>query len=109
MILAAISYTVLRYIRKVHYSVTTLMLGVYGTFEMLILAILFNVLNIPNSLNEWGLVATLATFTFFGQCAIIMAMKAEQAGPVALIRTCDVIFGFGLQIIILGKIPDWLR
>lgn len=99
----------LRYIRKVHYSVTTLMFGVWGTFENLGLALVFSVLNVPNSLGEWGLVGALASFTFTGQCAIILAMKAEQAGPVALIRTCDVIFGFALQILILGKIPDWLR
>lgn len=78
MILAAISYTVLRYIRKVHYSVTTLMFGVWGTFENLFLAILFSAMNVPNTLGEWGLVAALASFTFFGQCAIILAMKVNK-------------------------------
>ncbi|OXA51017.1 hypothetical protein Fcan01_14114 [Folsomia candida] len=58
MILAAISYTVLRYIRKVHYSVTTLMFGVWGTFENLFLAILFSAMNVPNTLGEWGIVGS---------------------------------------------------
>jgi drug/metabolite transporter (DMT)-like permease len=109
MILAAISYTVLRYIRKVHYSVTTFFLGVWGTVEMLILALMFDALSVPKGMEEIGLVCGLASLTFLGQCAIVLAMKAEQAGPVALVRTFDVIFGFFLQIIVLGMMPDALR
>jgi drug/metabolite transporter (DMT)-like permease len=109
MILAAVSYTVLRYIRKVHYSVSTFLFGLWGSLETLSLALIFQVFSLPSSYKEWGLAATLAGLTFVGQCAIVLAMKSEQAGPVALVRTFDVIFGFALQILIMGLIPDWLR
>jgi len=109
MILAAISYTVLRYIRKVHYTVTTLMFGLWGVTENLSLAIGFNVFNKPEGSEEWLLVCALAVLTFVGQVAIVCAMKAEQAGPVAIIRTFDVVFAFGWQIIILHSVPDKLR
>lgn len=58
--------------------------------ENIILAVVFDVLKIPVGLEEWILITGLAVLTFLGQCAIILAMKAEQAGPVALVRTCDV-------------------
>lgn len=90
MLLASISFTVLRYIRKVHYSITTLLFGFWGSIEMFILALAFQVLKVPSGYKEWSLILGLAFLTFLGQCAIILAMKAEQAGPVALVRTCDV-------------------
>lgn len=90
MLLASVSFTVLRYIRKVHYSITTLMFGLWGSIENIVLALAFDVLKVPVGAKEWSLIAGLAILTFVGQCAIILAMKAEQAGPVALVRTCDV-------------------
>ncbi|CAL8110064.1 unnamed protein product [Orchesella dallaii] len=106
MLLASISFTVLRYIRKVHYSITTLMFGLWGTVENIVLAFALHVFKSPSGLKEWGLIGTLALLTFIGQCAIILAMKAEQAGPVAVVRTFDVIFGVIWQIIILHSFPD---
>jgi len=109
MILSAVSYTVLRYIRRVHHTVTTFVFGLWGTIEMLVLAVLFDALKAPLGPKETGLVAGLAVLTFLGQYAIVYAMKSEQAGPVALVRTFDVVFGFFLQIVVLQTIPDTLR
>lgn len=40
---------------------------------------------------------------------IVLALQIEEAGTVALVRTCEVIFTFIWQWILLNKIPDWIR
>ncbi|CAL8111786.1 unnamed protein product [Orchesella dallaii] len=108
-LVSAISFIVLRYIRKVHYSVTTLMYGGWGGFETLIIILLFPGLKIPSGQTEWILVAVLAFLTLIGQLTIILAMKAEQAGPVALLRTSGTLFAFLFEVVILGRMPDKWR
>lgn len=102
----ACSFITLRYIRKVHYSVTTLMYGAWGSIENLTIVLLLPGLIVPQTVAEWGLIIGLAALTLFGQFAIILAMKAEQAGPVALVRTFDVLFAFLFEILVWKKLPD---
>lgn len=110
-IVTSVSFIVLRYIRKVHYSVTTLSYGAWGSFEnlLIILVVPGLGLRVPTMLSEWGLVAGMALLTLLGQFAIILAMKREAAGPVALIRTFDVLFAFLFEIIVLHSLPDVWR
>ncbi|CAG7834662.1 unnamed protein product [Allacma fusca] len=105
-LLATISFVVLRYLRRVHYSVTTFAFGSWGTVENLVLAVAFGVFSLPRGTYDWLLASALASLTFFGQIAIIMALKCEQTGPVSLVRTCDVIFGFLWQIVFWQVVPD---
>ncbi|CAL8111788.1 unnamed protein product [Orchesella dallaii] len=105
-LVTAVSYIVLRHIRKVHYSVTTLTYGGWGSLETLIVVLLIPGLKIPSGSTEWIIVIALAVLTLVGQLAIILAMKSEQAGPVALVRTADTLFGFMLEIAIFRKFPD---
>ena len=53
-------------------------------------------------------------FTFFyvfplnnRQIVLILALKAEQTGPVSLVRTLDIIFGFIWQFIFWQILPDF--
>ncbi|CAG7838633.1 unnamed protein product [Allacma fusca] len=105
-VLGTCSFVSLRYIRRVHYSVTMLAYGLWGSIETIIPALILGLFSFPEGKVEWALAVVLVVFTFLGQCAIIMALKAEKTGPVSLIRTCDVIFGFLWQIIFFQLVPD---
>jgi hypothetical protein len=40
----------------------------------------------------------LAVFSFAGQILLTMALQREQAGPVAIARSADVVFAFIWQV-----------
>jgi drug/metabolite transporter (DMT)-like permease len=63
-------------------------------------------LSVPTGLSDSLLTGGVALLSFIGQIAIILALKFEQAGPVSLLRSLDVIFGFLLQFAFLGVAPD---
>lgn len=63
---------------------------------------------VPKQWNEFLLVAGMMS-AFSAIACINLALKNEDAGPVSLIRSCDVIFAFIFQYIFLGVIPDTLR
>jgi uncharacterized metal-binding protein len=88
----------------------TLVFGIIGVGHAYIMAMtLGNGLNVPQGLNDYLLTFGVAGLSFVGQMSIVLALKFEQAGPVALIRSCDVIFGFLLQFVFLDVIPDLWR
>ena len=41
------------------------------------------------------------------QIALILALKLENAGPVALLRSSDILFGFLFQYIFMNVVPEW--
>jgi len=88
----------------------TLVFGLIGVAQAYIMAKSFGGdLSIPQGLGDSLLTLGVAGLSFLGQMSIVLALKFEQAGPVALIRSCDVIFGFLLQYIFLNEIPDAWR
>lgn len=109
MLVATCSYLVLRYIRKVHHVLTTLFFGGWGTAETVVLVLVLGVWSWPNCYKDWLAAIALASLTFTGQMAIILAMKCEKAGPVSLVRTCDVIFAFFWQICVFDCWPEIYR
>ncbi|CAG7821849.1 unnamed protein product, partial [Allacma fusca] len=60
----------------------------------------------PHTGMDWFLACTLAAFAFAGQSFFTQALKYEEAGPVSLIRTSEVIFTFLWQMIFLNQLPD---
>jgi drug/metabolite transporter (DMT)-like permease len=87
----------------------TLVFGVIGVLQAAILSQTMGNFTLPAGLYDSLLLSGLALLSFIGQMTIILALKFEQAGPVALVRSCDVIFGFVLQFIFLGVVPDAYR
>ena len=65
-LLATVSFVVLRYLRRIHYSYTMLAFGSWGTVESLLLAVIFGVFGLPKSTEDWLLAGGLASLTFFG-------------------------------------------
>ena len=54
-----------------------------------------------------SLQSTHVILSFLG--CITLALQYEEAGPIALCRTCDVIFSFVWQFAFLGIVPDLFR
>jgi len=106
LVCSALIVIITRKIREVQFALMTLVFGVIGVLQAFILTQIFNNFSLPGHLEDSLLVLGLGGLSFLGQMAIILALKFEQAGPVALIRTCDVLFGFLLQFIFLGVVPD---
>jgi drug/metabolite transporter (DMT)-like permease len=106
MICAALMVIITRKIREVHFALMMTVFGIIGVAQALILA--QGLVKIPTSLvaPESGLVAGVALFSALGQLGVILAVKYEQAGPVSLLRSNDVIFSFILQFFFLNVIPD---
>lgn len=84
----------------------TISYGVLGSIESIILALVAGVFEFPADPWEWILALGLILFTYAGQTALILALKFEEAGPVSLIQTTDVVFAFLWQLIFLGVYPD---
>jgi len=84
----------------------TLVFGIIGVAQALILIYFFGEFNLPSEVFDALLLAGVSGLSFIGQMSIVLALKFEQAGPVALIRSCDVLFGFLFQYVFLQVAPD---
>lgn len=83
--------------------------GLIATIECATIAYCQNVLELPSTKQDWIYCILLVFLTFVQQICIIAALKYEEASPVALIQSCDVIFAFLWQLIFLSIIPDIFR
>lgn len=52
------------------------------------------------------LVVALALFSFGGQILLTLALQMEQAGPVAIARSADIVFAFFWQVLFFNEIPN---
>lgn len=109
MVCATSTFIVLRYLRKLHYAVSSLFTGVCGTIECLVLSLIIWQLEAPKSAEDWRLAIALAVISFITQLFMTLAFKFESAGVVSLIRTSDVIFTFIWQFAVFGVVPDRFR
>ncbi|OXA60250.1 solute carrier family 35 member G1 isoform X2 [Folsomia candida] len=107
MILAAAILVIQRYLRNSHFSLISLSSGVWGTLQCVIFAFAIGVFKLPQNATDAMYGVALAVITFFAQSFIIIALKFEQAGPVAVVQSCDVIFAFLWQFAFLGVVPDY--
>ena len=97
----------MRKIRQVHYAVMLVAFGTWGFGESFIVALTAGVLELPRGHTDSVLMfLVLPPLVFLGQMSIILAVKFDTAGPVAMLRSCDVIFSFVWQYIFLNVQPD---
>ena len=97
----------LRQIRKVHWLLILLTTGIFGVFENGAVAAGMGVLNLPDGLRDCLLTyVALPISVFTGQITIMLALKFEEAAPVALVSTSGVVFSFLLQFAFFGIEPD---
>lgn len=110
MLTLSMKFVVTRKIKDTHFLAMTFFLGFAGTVASLPLFFIFES---PSSLiptTAMGGLLEVGLLSAFGAVASInLALKIEDAGVVALVRSCDVICAFMLQFIFLGVVPDLLR
>lgn len=107
--MGTLTFVVLRMLASVHFSLTTFSCGFIGSLEALLLCSVANTFEIPHGLHDWILVLTIAFMYFVGQTFLTLALQLEDAGPVALVRSCDVIFAYVWQYLFLNVVPDLFR
>lgn len=93
------AYVLLRALKSVHFSVIMTNFGAFGLIYSLVIGLWLGTLCWPICGTERLLVVALAVFSFFGQILLTLALKLEQAGPVSIGRSCDIVFAFIWQVI----------
>lgn len=93
------AYVLLRALKNVHYAVIMSNFGAFGLIYSIAIGIWLGGLCWPMCGTERILVVALALFSFCGQILLTLALKLEQAGPVSIGRSCDIVFAFIWQVI----------
>lgn len=105
---AACTMVILRKIGKnVHYYLSVWYYAVLGLVECIIVLLILDEWTIPScGWDRWTLMA-IGLLGIAGQTFLTKALQIEKAGPVALMRTMDVVLAFILQFLFLNRKPTW--
>lgn len=99
-------YILLRALKGLHFSVIMTNFGSFALVQTLLVTYLLGTLCIPKCGIDRILIVALAFFSFGGQILLTLALQLEQAGPVAIARSADIVFAFIWQIIFFKEIPN---
>lgn len=105
-IFGANAYVLLRVLKGLHFSVIMTNFGAIAILQTLLYSFAFGVLCMPNCGTERWLVVCLALFSYLGQILLTMSLQMEQAGPVAIARSADIVFAFLWQVMFFNEIPS---
>ncbi|XP_045770222.1 solute carrier family 35 member G1 [Maniola jurtina] len=105
-IFGANAYVLLRVLKGLHFSVIMTNFGAIAIVQTLFYSFVFGVLCMPNCGTERFLVVCLAIFSYLGQILLTMSLQMEQAGPVAIARSADIVFAFLWQVMFFDEIPS---
>jgi len=106
MLLCACLAIILRRLRKIHWLLILLSLGVFGSLETVGVAWTLEVLTLPVGLKDSLMVYVALSITTVPSYLYPLALKFEEAGRVALVGTTSVVFSFLLQLAFFGVLPD---
>ncbi|XP_033467460.1 solute carrier family 35 member G1 [Epinephelus lanceolatus] len=105
---AAFTFVVLRKMGKsVHYYLSVWYYAVIGFIECVITVSVLGEWKIPFCGRDRWLLMLIAVLGIAGQTFLTKALQIEKAGPVALMRTIDVVLAFIFQFIFLNRAPTW--
>ncbi|XP_059180471.1 solute carrier family 35 member G1 [Centropristis striata] len=103
---AACTFVLLRKMGKsVHYYLSVWYYAVIGFIECLITVSILGEWKIPFCGRDRWLLMLIAVLGIAGQTFLTKALQIEKAGPVALMRTIDVVLAFIFQFIFLNRAP----
>ncbi|KAI5617660.1 solute carrier family 35 member G1 isoform X1 [Silurus asotus] len=107
-IAAACTMVILRKMGKnVHYYLAVWYYAVLGFIECIVVLFIIDEWAIPScGWDRWNLMA-IGVLGIGGQTFLTKALQVEKAGPVALMRTTDVVLAFILQFLFLSRKPTW--
>ncbi|XP_001600949.1 solute carrier family 35 member G1 [Nasonia vitripennis] len=100
------AYVLLRALKGLHFSVIMSNFGSFGLVQTLIVTWAIGALCLPRCGTDRLLVVALALFSFGGQILLTLALQMEQAGPVAIARSADIVFAFFWQVLFFNEIPN---
>lgn len=105
---AAFTFVVLRKMGKsVHYYLSVWYYAAIGLTECLIIVSVLGEWKIPSCGRDRWILILIAVLGIAGQTFLIKALQIEKAGPVALMRTVDVVLSFFFQYIFFSRAPTW--
>ncbi|XP_010746053.2 solute carrier family 35 member G1 [Larimichthys crocea] len=103
---AAFTFVVLRKIGKsVHYYLSVWYYAVIGFIECIITVSILGEWKIPFCGRDRWMLMLIAVLGIAGQTFLTKALQIEKAGPVALMRTIDVVLAFTFQFIFFNRAP----
>ncbi|XP_019358151.1 PREDICTED: solute carrier family 35 member G1 [Gavialis gangeticus] len=105
---AASTFVILRKMGKsVHYFLSIWYYAVIGLIECIIALSIIDEWSLPHCGTDRLLLILIGILGLGGQIFLTKALQIEKAGPVAIMKTMDVVFAFILQILFLNHIPSW--
>ncbi|KAL1454092.1 hypothetical protein WDU94_010378 [Cyamophila willieti] len=112
--IAAISATIfganaivlIRALKGLHFSVIMSSFGGFALFQTLGFSWSLDILCWPACGMERILVVLLALFSFAGQILLTLSLQMEQAGPVSIARSADIVFAFIWQVLFFQETPN---
>ncbi|MCL4156990.1 UNVERIFIED_CONTAM: hypothetical protein GTU68_030645 [Idotea baltica] len=107
-IVAANVYVMLRVLKNLHYSVVLLDFAVVALFITPTVTFASTQGCVPPCGSRRWMIIAIGILSFLGQVLKTKALQLEEAGPVAIARTADVIFAFIWQFLFFGETPDTL-
>lgn len=100
------AYVLLRALKGLHFSVIMTNFGSFALVYTFIISWFLGSLCMPSCGTDRLLVVALAIFSFLGQILLTLALQLEQAGPVAIARSADIVFAFIWQILFFKEVPN---
>ncbi|XP_060096807.1 solute carrier family 35 member G1-like [Heteronotia binoei] len=92
---------------SVHYFLSIWYYAVIGLIVSVIALFVMDVWTLPHCGKDRVLIILIGVFGLGGQIFLIKALQIEKAGPVAIMKTMDVVFAFIFQILFLNHLPTW--
>ncbi|XP_046888273.1 solute carrier family 35 member G1 [Hypomesus transpacificus] len=107
-IAAAFVFVVLRKMGKsVHYYLSVWYYAVMGFIECIIALSVMEEWTLPFCGRDRWILMLIAVLGIAGQIFLTKALQIEKAGPVALMRTVDVVLAFSFQFLFFDRKPTW--
>ncbi|XP_076256742.1 solute carrier family 35 member G1 [Rhynchophorus ferrugineus] len=100
------AFVILRALKDVHFSVIMTNFGAFAFIQCLIVTYFIGALCLPVCGLDRYLIVALAIFSFLGQILLTVALQLEQAGPVAIARSTDIVYAFIWQVLFFEEIPN---
>lgn len=100
------AYVTLRALKGIHFSVIMTNFGAFALCYTMIVSWFLGVLCWPYCNSDRWLVVALGVFSFLGQILLTISLQLEEAGPVAIARSADIVFAFIWQILFFKEIPN---
>lgn len=100
------AYVLLRALKGLHFSVIMTNFGLFALIQTTLISWAIGALCMPHCGTDRLLVVALALFSFAGQILLTVALQIEQAGPVAIARSTDIVFAFFWQVLFFNEIPN---